>query len=186
MLFSIDLVEKDKKQRASELFELYHKELLKITAGKLKTAGDTNYIDDAQDVVQNVYVKVIKYADAVSRIDESGIRGYLYAVASNETANFLSRRSGHHNRTELRDESCHTEDDCLDGLLVRERYDRVVACIMALDEKYSIVMLFRYAQGYSVSRIARILGISKKQVYSRLNTGRRKLIEMLDGEEQYE
>lgn len=186
MLFSIDLIENDKKQRVSELFELYHRELLNITAGKLKAAGDTNYIDDAQDVVQNVYVKVTKYADSVSRIDESEIRGYLYAVASNETANFLARRTRQHRHTELTEQSGVLEEDFFDRLLVRERYDRVVDCIMTLDERYSIVMLFRYAQGYSVSRIARILGISEKQVYSRLNAGRKKLINMLEGDEQYE
>ena len=167
----------------AELFELYHRELLRITAQKLKNANDANYIDDAQDVVQNVYVKLTKYISKVKCIDESEIRGYLYAVAANETVNFLASQSKHRGRVELDELSAVSEEDFFERLLIRERYDRVVDSIMTLDDRYGVVMLFRYAQGYSVGKIARILGISESMVYSRLNTGKKKLIDMLEGDD---
>ena len=76
-----------------------------------------------------------------------------------------------------------SEEDFFERLLIRERYDRVVDSIMTLDDRYGVVMLFRYAQGYSVGKIARILGISESMVYSRLNTGKKKLIDMLEGDD---
>ena len=167
-----------------ELFERYHAELLRITAQKLKDANDTNYIDDAQDVVQNIYVKLTKYISKVRAVDENELRGYLYAVAVNETANFLASQSKHRGRVELDERSDVSEEDFFERLLIRERYDRVVKSIMALDDRYAVVMLFRYTQDYSVSKIARILGISESVVYSRLNTGRKKLLDMLEEDDK--
>ena len=47
MLFCpLSITEEKQKYDVIDIFELYHKDLLKITAQKLKAAGDPNYIVD--------------------------------------------------------------------------------------------------------------------------------------------
>lgn len=180
MLFCpLSITEEKQKYDVIDIFELYHKDLLKITAQKLKAAGDPNYIVDAQDVVQEVYVKLAKYIKTVNGVSKSELKAYLYAIAANETKGYLCRMRQYEPTSEMT--KIRSDDEFIDRLLIRERYERVVDCIGALDEKYSIVMLFRYVQGYSPRRIAKILGVNTAVVYSRLKTGKQKLIELLDG-----
>ncbi len=165
-----------------QLYEQYYKELLNITAVKLKEAGDSNYADDAQDVVQNVYYKVVRYRDTVGRIHKNGIKGYLYVIASNEAVNFMNgRKRADKARADF--PSGIDDGDFFKMLMIKDRYDRVVECILELDERYSRPMLLCYTYEMSVKEAAQQLGLTEAAVYSRLNTGKRKLLEMLKEKE---
>ena len=157
----------------------YKDDLIKIALKELKDAGDTNYIIDAQDIVQNTFVKVTRYINRLPHKDRSNQKAYLYAIAKNEIRNFLAQYGKL--KTETLDPRDIPDDkNFLVVIDIKERYNEVVDAIYALDERYSTVLLFRYAENYSVKRIAQVLGVDRAVVYSRLRKGKALLLEKLD------
>lgn len=61
-------------------------------------------------------------------------------------------------------------------LHVREQYDEVVAFIREMDPKYSTVLLLYFAEELTGEQIAKLLGISKNTVYTRLRRGKQQVI----------
>ena len=67
-------------------------------------------------------------------------------------------------------------------LQISLRYDIVVEKIKGLDERYSITMLLYYCEGMDVKAISKAMGISEKTVYTRLERGKRLLLEEVSKE----
>ena len=73
----------------------------------------------------------------------------------------------------------------IDRLEIKERYSDVVKAIEKLDDKYSTTLLLVYSEEKTVKEIAEMMGISPKTVYTRLERGRRLLLESLEGANLY-
>ena len=63
-----------------------------------------------------------------------------------------------------------------------ERYEKVVKAIEKLDEKYSLTLLYRYNENMSVGEIATLMGVPEKTVYTRLERGKKLLLQSINGE----
>ena len=65
-------------------------------------------------------------------------------------------------------------------------YDHVEwnATLMLLDEKYRIVLLLYYMEGFSVKDIAQILDLKEPTVKSRLQRGRRQLADIYNPQKE--
>ena len=179
MMFSLlDVTEKKKRRDILDLFNEFYADMINITAAKLKQAGDTNYSDDAQDVVQNVFLRITQYEHRLWMVKDKNLKAYLYVMVTNETINFLSSLVKTGASEEIKENSI-VDDGFVDALVERDRLDELTAKILQLDEKYGVVMFLKIAKGYSAKKIARQLNITEAAVYSRLKTGRKKLMELL-------
>ena len=71
--------------RITMLVNTYHDDLLIYAKYILKNAGMASYRHDAEDVVQNLYMKLARYCESV-RFHESPqvMRGYLKKILKNE------------------------------------------------------------------------------------------------------
>ena len=124
---------------------------------------------DAEDVVQNTFVKLLK--TDTEFVDDEHIRNWLVKVAVNECKN-ISKSFWYRNITsfdELEKEPEYTQSD------EKELFEEV----MKLPKKYSVVLHLYYYEGYSVKEIAQILEISESNVQTRLMRARNKLKENL-------
>ena len=74
--------------------------------------------------------------------------------------------------------------DILDQLLVKENYNRLISCVLELDDSYRVVFEYKYLYQMSDEEIADILGISAKNVNVRYFRARKKLQEMIRKEEK--
>ena len=72
----------------------------------------------------------------------------------------------------------------LDQLLVKENYNRLISCVLELDDSYRVVFEYKYLYRMSDEEIADILGISAKNVNVRYFRARKKLQEMIRKEEK--
>lgn len=77
-----------------------------------------------------------------------------------------------------------TGRDILDQLLVKENYNRLISCVLELDDSYRVVFEYKYLYRMSDEEIADILGISAKNVNVRYFRARKKLQEMIRKEEK--
>ena len=182
LIYLLSIADENKKQDVIYIFNKYHTEMLTAARVQFKNAGVSNWELEAEDAVQNAFVKITRYINTIKgKVKEENVRAYLYAITNNEVNAIIS------DNIRSNTESAEEEEMIDDGEFVRrlemkEQYDIVVEAIKQLDEKYSTVLLLRYCGEISVKRIAKFLGLKPQTVYKRIKRGKRRLLELLEKE----
>ena len=177
LIYLLSIADEDKKQDVIYIFNKYHTEMLTAARVQFKNAGVPNWELEAEDAVQNAFVKITRHINTIKgKVKEENIRAYLYAITNNEVSKIID--SYYKNRTLSLDETITmSEDEFFDQLLIEEHYDEVVEVIRKLDEKYSTVLFLRYDRKYNVRKIAKLIGLSPSAVYTRLSRAKQLLLE---------
>lgn len=119
-------------------------------------------IQDAEDITQDVFVKVLK-KDKTFEFDE-GEKAWLIRVTINASKDLL--KSAWFKRTIAINEDIPFHEE--------EQSDLFYA-VMSLDRKYSTIIHLYYYEDYSVKEISHLLRIKEGTVQTRLYRARRKL-----------
>ena len=122
---------------------------------------------DAEDAVQSAALKALKAAD---RLKQGSERAYIARIVINECHNIQRRRQRE------------TVTDSLPEAASEPPQSELKAAIDALPEKLRLPLLIKYMEGYSEEEAARICGITKSALKSRLYKARRSLRQQLSGE----
>ena len=130
--------------------------------------GILNHPQDAEDAVQNAALKALK---AINRMKQGGERAYITRIVINECHNIGCKR-----RREV-------VTDTLPDAAVDMPGSDLKAALDALPERLRLPLLIKYMEGYSEEETARILGISRAALKSRLHKARRLMSEQLSVEE---
>jgi RNA polymerase sigma-70 factor (ECF subfamily) len=124
---------------------------------------------DAEDVCQNVFLKLMKQP----QIDPGKEKSWLMQVTANECCSLLR---SHWWRTTVPIE---------DTLSVSgPESSGVLEALMQLDPKYRVVVYLHYYEGFHTSEIAGLLKISQSAVTTRLSRARRELKSILKEDEK--
>ena len=119
-------------------------------------------VPDAEDAVQQVFLRLIERRDTISPGKE---RQWLAAVTANLCRDML-RAAARRNTEPLSDTlPLAADDEC------RE----VMQAVMQLGESERAAVYLYYYEGYDTREIARILGISRTAVTTRLDRARQHL-----------
>lgn len=146
-------------QRVTELFE-EHKDMVYRLA--LSYTGCTH---DAQDVSQEVFLRLIRWID---RIKIGSERAWLIKV----TVNCCKTLRSSYNRRNTREL---LETDAVS----RPEEGELSEIILNLPKDYRIVVYLFYYEEYSTKEISNLLGISQSAVTTRLHRARQQLKEEL-------
>lgn len=121
--------------------------------------------EDAEDIAQETF---LRYWDSDAEFDsEAHIRAWLLRVAINRAKN-LARSFWRRSRVSY--------EDYMAGLEFEAREDRsVLEAILALPQKYRIVLHLHYFEDYTVREIALLLAMNENTVKTRLARGRQLL-----------
>ena len=178
--FLLSLSDESDHAKIEKLYNDYHDFMIKFAAAKFKSMKRSNYLYDAEDAVQNAFIKLAKH---VERVDlsrgERDVKNYCFAVLNNEIYEVLNENQENKDF----DEAIFSVNDqsFVDELEMRENYDSVVAAIKAMDTKYSTALQLFFCREMSPKRIAELMGIPKKTVYTRIARGKKLLLESLKG-----
>lgn len=143
----------------------YASELFRLCLVMLKNTHD------AEDAVQDTLLSYLQHApEFESRESE---RSWLLTVAANRCRDSL-RRAKRHPSVSM---------DELTELGATDEHALVLDALMALPEKFRLVLTLHYVEGYSTSEIAGMIGRTPSAVKMRLQKGRRLLEDTL-GKEQ--
>ena len=178
--FLLTLTDESNHGKIEYIYNTYHDYMMKYAVSKLKSMGRTNFIYDAEDAVQNAFMKIAKYIYKIdfSR-DEKDVKNYCFSILNNEICNLLSDNKEIY---ELNQEfDFEKEYNIMDELVIKENYEQVVKTIEHLDERYSSTLYFVFCQEHTVNEIAEMMGISVKTVYTRLARGKALLLDSLKG-----
>lgn len=124
---------------------------------------------DAEDVCQNVFLKLMKQP----QIDPGKEKSWLMQVTANEC------------RSLLRSHWWRTTVPIEDTLSVSgPETSGVLEALMQLDPKYRVVVYLHYYEGFHTSEIAGLLKISQSAVTTRLSRARLELKSILQEDEK--
>ncbi len=152
-------------QEAGRLVDAYADAILRLSYTYLKN------IDDAQDICQTVFVKLLSEPRRFESAEHE--RAYVLRMASNACKDLL--------KSPWRKRTCG-----LDAVLEvpapeAEDDGSVLAAVNALPAHYRTVIYLFYYEGYQAAEIGRILGVPTATVHTRLARGRARLKDILGG-----
>jgi RNA polymerase sigma factor (sigma-70 family) len=144
------------RQSVQELFEKYQNNLYAAAFNICKNT------EDAKDIVQETF---IQYYSLRKEFDnEQHIRAWLIRVAINKAKN-INRSFWRKNKKPL--------EDYMESLTFETpESEELFETVMALPEKFRIVIHLFYYEDYAIREIADILKISESNVKVRLSRGR--------------
>ncbi len=163
---------KDGKESAfSQLVEKHQKKIYHLARRIV-----LNHLD-ADEVVQETFIKVYKYIDRYS--EEFQFNTWLYRIAINTALTLIKKRKHGGRSLEELSENEHYEpagtDDTQQLTIDNEMYNRVKMALETLSPELRSVFVLRTWDEMSYKEIAHTLHISEGTVMSRLNRARNKL-----------
>ena len=182
LTFLLMLTDEEHHDKIKFLYDTFHTDMLRFARHRLRQMGLHSFELDAEDVVQNAFIKIIKYIDRINLgVPNRKIKAYLLSIVVNECNDFVHEQQ----QVESIDnyEETLEDGDFFGALRMEQRYDTVMQAIGALEERYSFTLFYRYAKNMTVADIAQTMGVPEKTVYTRIERGKRLLLKLLAKEE---
>ena len=98
LAFLLTVAGESNREKIEYIYNKYHDDMIRFARHRLKSAGLNSYEVDAEDVVQNAFLKIVKYIDAIdlSR-PEKQLKAYVFSIVANETKNVIADREAFDN-----------------------------------------------------------------------------------------
>ncbi|MDO4710643.1 MAG: sigma-70 family RNA polymerase sigma factor [Peptostreptococcaceae bacterium] len=140
----------------------------------------------AEDIVQQVFVKILRQIEEKNIDLCSKTTGYFVIMVKNHCIDHLRAQKNQ----DLSYDAMLYEGGAFESrasdlgdpselIISREGYDRIIGAIRQLDEKYLLPIQLKLLHGLSEKQIAETLGLSEKNVNSRIYRARKLLIEQI-------
>lgn len=157
------------------LFELHHERIYRV-ARRI-----TGSAEDAEDVLQTVFLRLLRREDPVPRPDAAA--SYLHRAATNAALDVLRRRKAARSEPiEDPDRLVHGEPGPEDARRGAELGERVRRALGGLSPRAAEMFVLRHFDGYANREIARMLGTSWSTVAVTLHRTRARLQKYLKGD----
>lgn len=138
----------------SELVNKYSDMVLRLALTYLKN------IYDAQDVCQNVFIKILKRNNTF--VDSEHEKAWIIRVTINESKDFM--------RSPWKKRFCNMDDTILP---IKDKGNKeVVSLVLELPVKYRSVIYLHYFENYSTSEIAKLLNRNESTVRTQIKRAR--------------
>ena len=115
---------------------------------------------DAEDVIQETMIKYLQKAPKFDSAEHE--KAWLIKVSTNQCKDVLRFRSKHQM----------ADIEQVKEFAKEESDGEIIDALMALPEKYKIVLILHYVEGYSTKEIASMIGKTSSAVKMRLQKGR--------------
>ena len=146
-----------KTERTDYLLQQYGNSLFRLCLFMLKNEND------AEDAIQDTFIKYLQKAPFFT--DTEHEKAWLFRVVSNTCLDVL-RYQQKHPMEEL---------DLAQYLPAKTEQAEILEVLLELPEKYRLVLILYYVEGYRISEIAEIIRKSPSAVKMRLQKGRKLL-----------
>ena len=159
------------KDYISDLLDKYSDMVLRIAYTYLINRAD------AEDIVQDVFLRIIDKKPSFN--DESHEKSWLIRATINMCKNKVNMFWNKN--------KCSIDD--VQEFAVSDKYNTdtsVFQAVMALGEKYRVVVYMYYYEGYSTPEIADVIGKNETTIRSLLHRARNKLKDMLKEDYDFE
>ena len=130
--------------------------------------------DDAQDVVQALFLELLQETDTPTDLP------YLYRALTNRCLNMLRDRTTHSRLLDRHDALLRgpVRTTCEDRAIDLDLLGKLVG---VLDREGAEILVYRYVDDLSQEEIAELVGLSRKTVGQRLARIRESVVELTEG-----
>ena len=176
LLYLFTLAEESNHQKIESIYNAYHRDMMDFAKLRLWKSGRKNFAFEAEDAVQNTFVKITRNIEKIDfSTEKKHLRGYVFSILINEISNILKEKEfvAEMDATDLEDRGFNS----IETLIIVEKYDEAIEAIRKMDDKYSSTLYLSICEEMSVKNIAKMMGISEKTVYTRLQRGKKMLID---------
>jgi RNA polymerase sigma-70 factor (ECF subfamily) len=136
--------------------------------------GVTGSVDDAQDILQTIFLKLLR-RDFPPDLRKNP-KGYLYRAAVNLSLDVVRKRK---RRVFVGEEECLTVPAPVASSTDDEIHERLYEAIAGLNPDTAQIVVLRYLHNYSDAAIAKMLGTSRTTIAVRLFRARARLKKLL-------
>ncbi|WP_404332415.1 RNA polymerase sigma factor [Mesobacillus maritimus] len=154
----------------SQLLELYHKQA-KMIYFYLKKNGCSH--EDAEDIVQESYMKYITYSSGVS---SDKALSYIFSISMNEFKKILKKK-GKEQVVSINDDrfwnNFENDDDTESSVLRIEMNHEILHTLNQLQEVYKQLLLIKYELELSYKEIGLLLGMKEETIRTYLFRARK-------------
>ena len=159
----------------ASLFDQHHERVFRVAR---RITGST---EDAEDVVQTVFLRIMRREDPPLREDDAS--HYLHRAAQNAALDLLRRRKAARSESIEDAEQLRGREPGADVVHEgAELRDRVRLALAELNPRAAEIFVLRYFDGYGNREIARLLNTSWSTIAVTLHRTRAKLQKSLKGE----
>ena len=171
-MFSIELVDRCKRNdrlAQLELYDKYCEGMFRVAIGFVKNQ------DDAEDVVQEAFIKAFKKIGQFN--GEVTFGAWLKRIVVHQSIDFLKSKKReilplHENLTVINADDDWSVDDTI-------TVDAIKLAMERLSDKYKYVVMMYLIEGLDHSEISQVLGITETNCRSRLFRGKAQLKDIL-------
>jgi len=134
----------------------------------------------AEDVVQEAFIKIIKYINKIDINEENKTKAFIRIVIKSVVMD-MNRKNIPRTleETETIFEIKDNEISPLEQIINKEEYDKIIDCISRLSDTYKDVCILKYVNDLSEKEIAKILNLPLKTVNVRIFRGKQMLKQMI-------
>lgn len=171
-LFLALLDSPEEQEKFTEIYHQYRHFMWYLANQKLQD----EYL--AEDAVQEAFFALTRHLDKVEDVHSPRTKKFLATIVRSKAVDILRKIKPEEEL--LEDQSLEKGGgDILDQYLTRENYNRLISCVLELDDRYRVIFEYKYLYQMGDAQIADILGITPKNVNVRYFRARRKLQEMI-------
>lgn len=171
--YFLSVLESNEDRRIfTEIYEKYHTKMEKTAIYILKNQ------EDAEDAMQNAFMRVIKHFDKAMSIPCEELQFWLISIVKNEALMIIRKKR----KVVSLEHSIDIPSNIIESV---HNYNDLVILFSRLPEIYRAVLEMKVFIGYSDKEIAEILGISETAVSTRASRGRELLRTIIEKEGFY-
>lgn len=171
ILSTVDLDE-NSKLKFEKIYYKYRDVLFVLSLKLLSNRAD------AEDVLQETFIKIAKNIKIIKNIDNKETASYLTVILKNTAYDFLRKKSKY-NEINIEGVKEIPDDDFIEALAGNIQYKKIVDVIKSIPSPYSEVLYLHYVRDLSVKQTAHLLERKSETVKMQLVRGKRILTEML-------
>jgi RNA polymerase sigma-70 factor, ECF subfamily len=152
----------------TNIWTVFHEELKAFILSKTQNSADTD------DILQEVFIKIIKNIEKVDQAEN--LRHYLYGIVRNAISDYFRNRIQMVDKTEIEEKITEEETQSLNTTIAE---CCIKPFINRLPENYKQALLITEFQDISQKELAQKLNISYSGAKSRVQRGKEKLKELI-------
>lgn len=169
MKYLVKKAKKKDKQAFVELMELHKQSMYKVAWSYLR--NDEDAADAMQETILNCYEKIDRLKN------EAYFSTWLIRILINNCKDILQKR-----KQEVPEEMLPEQ-----GEICRELQNyEFEELLKSMDEKYRLILMLYYGEGFKIREIAQILEMDENTVKTRLARGRRQFERLYEAESRRE
>lgn len=138
---------------------------------------------DAEDAVQNTFIKVSQHLDCIDEANPRKALNYILTILENQIRDHVRHEKRKPEETEQIEEMPAKSDGDISEVerivFTKDELRNVYHYVMTLDEKYKMVFLLRYFNGFGLREMAELTGVSAGTLSVWLNRARQKVLDYI-------